>query len=129
MPNIVILQANAKEMFDDDDLDVSSGSDFDDDEDPDKIEVPGKFQAAPTCISNSNIWIKFGNEASLLLKRTFCAEFLIEFHKINPRLCAMCDASTYCTWQPATSRYKTHFPTFPVKIVLFCVIKISVETP
>lgn len=34
-------QANPKEMFEDDDLDVSSGSDFDDDEDPDKIEVPG----------------------------------------------------------------------------------------
>lgn len=30
-------------MFEDDDLDVSSGSDFDDDEDPDKIEVPGEF--------------------------------------------------------------------------------------
>lgn len=37
-----ILQANTKEMFEDDDLDISSGSDFDDDEDPDKIEVPGK---------------------------------------------------------------------------------------
>lgn len=37
------LQANAKEMFEDDDLDVSSGSDFDEDEDPDKIEVPGKL--------------------------------------------------------------------------------------
>lgn len=36
------LQANTKEMFEDDDLDVSSGSDFDDDEDPDKIEVPGE---------------------------------------------------------------------------------------
>lgn len=38
-----ILQANTKEMFEDDDLDISSGSDFDDDEDPDKIEVPGKW--------------------------------------------------------------------------------------
>lgn len=28
-------------MFEDDGLDVSSGSDFDDDDDPDKIEVPG----------------------------------------------------------------------------------------
>lgn len=36
-------QANTKEMFEDDDLDVSSGSDFDDDEDPDKIEVPGNL--------------------------------------------------------------------------------------
>lgn len=31
-------------MFEDDDLDVSSGSDFDDDEDPDKIEVPGELE-------------------------------------------------------------------------------------
>lgn len=30
-------------MFEDDDLDLSSGSDFDDDEDPDKIEVPGEW--------------------------------------------------------------------------------------
>lgn len=37
-------QANTKEMFEDDDLDVSSGSDFDDDEDPDKIEVPGELR-------------------------------------------------------------------------------------
>lgn len=28
-------------MFENEDLDLSSGSDFDDDEDPDKIEVPG----------------------------------------------------------------------------------------
>lgn len=32
-------------MFEDDDLDISSGSDFGDDEDPDKIEVPGKSVA------------------------------------------------------------------------------------
>lgn len=43
--NGCILQANAKEMFEDDDLDLSSGSDFDDDEDPDKIEVPGKWNS------------------------------------------------------------------------------------
>lgn len=30
-------------MFEDDGLDLSSGSDFDDDDDPDKIEVPGTF--------------------------------------------------------------------------------------
>lgn len=41
---ILNLQANTKEMFEDDELDVSSGSDFDDDEDPDKIEVPGMNQ-------------------------------------------------------------------------------------
>lgn len=31
-------------MFEDDGLDLSSGSDFDDDDDPDKIEVPGMFE-------------------------------------------------------------------------------------
>lgn len=41
---ILNFQANTKEMFEDDELDVSSGSDFDDDEDPDKIEVPGMNQ-------------------------------------------------------------------------------------
>lgn len=39
------MQANKKdsESFEDDDVDLTSGSDFDDDEDPDKIEVPGNF--------------------------------------------------------------------------------------
>ncbi|XP_055317524.1 protein strawberry notch isoform X2 [Sitodiplosis mosellana] len=43
--------ANTKEMFEDDDLDVSSGSDFDDDEDPDKIEVPGGGRDLATAAS------------------------------------------------------------------------------
>lgn len=38
-------------MFEDDDLDISSGSDFDDDEDPDKIEVPGMFKCYLKCFS------------------------------------------------------------------------------
>lgn len=52
-------------MFEDDDLDISSGSDFGDDEDPDKIEVPGKS------IAISLRFLHLISNCSLLLFRAY----------------------------------------------------------
>lgn len=46
-------------MFEDDGLDVSSGSDFDDDDDPDKIEVPGKLSNKLVLMIFEGVQFKF----------------------------------------------------------------------
>lgn len=54
-------------MFEDDGLDLSSGSDFDDDDDPDKIEVPGMSEFIHNC---SNYLLKT-TENQLLISRSY----------------------------------------------------------
>lgn len=75
------LQANAKEMFEDDDLDVSSGSDFDEDEDPDKIEVPGKFLSHFLSCSRSFLLFLF------LFLSSFFSLFLITSIECYANIC------------------------------------------